>query len=151
LRLRVPSLRSEPQLAARIEDRLGALPGIRELQTNAVTGSVLVLHDTEQFDEARWTEAARSEGLFELTTEAPEARAPAPPRGATAWAAWEKANQVVHRASRDRLDLRTLIPLALVLWSIKQIVTERSLARTPWYTLLWYAFGIFTRFHPPPK
>jgi hypothetical protein len=39
----------------------------------------------------------------------------------------------------------------MVLWSFRQILTERPLARTPWYTLLWYAFGIFVRFNPPPK
>jgi hypothetical protein len=38
-----------------------------------------------------------------------------------------------------------------VAWAIRQILTERPIARTPWYTLLWYAWGIYTRFNAPPK
>jgi hypothetical protein len=151
MRLRVPALREEPELAARIEARLGALPGIRELRANATTGSLLILHDGEAFDEAGWTEAASAEGLFQLSADPPAAPAPDRPRGTAAWAAWDQANTAVNRVSRNLLDLRTLIPLCLALWSLRQILTERPLARTPWYTLLWYAFGIFTRFNPPPK
>jgi len=151
LRLRVPALRENRELALRIEERLGDLPGVRELRTSAVTGSVLLLLDEESFDEGRWTQVAEAEGLIRLAPEEPEEPAPPGPRGASVWAAWQQANTTVHRASRGVLDLRTLIPLCLVLWSIRQILLDRPLARTPWYTLLWYAFGIFTRFNPPPK
>lgn len=151
LRVRVPALREDPDLASRIVERLGDLPGVHAVQTNPVTASVLVLHEPEGFDEQKWSEAAHSEGLFVLSAGPPSALAPAAPRGAAAWAAWERVNHSVNRLSGNLLDLRTLIPLAMVLWSIRQILTERPLARTPWYTLLWYAFGIFTRFNPPPK
>jgi hypothetical protein len=150
LRLRMPALRQEPELAARITERLGDLPGVRELRSIPATGSVLVLYDAA-FDEAKWMETAESEGLIRISPEPPEELTPAAPRGATVWQAWEQANQAVNRASHSLLDLRTLIPLCLVLWSIRQILLDRPLARTPWYTLLWYAFGIFTRFSPPPR
>jgi hypothetical protein len=152
LRVRVAALRDEPELGRRIAAHLGALPGVSDIRVTESTGSVLVLHEAEQFDEERLARAAREAELFELTPEPTETTAAAPaPRGSAIWGAWGTANRTVNRFSRDLLDLRTLIPLALVLWSIRQILTERPLVRTPWYTLLWYAFGIFTRFSPPPK
>lgn len=153
LRLKVAALRANPEMAERIAERLSTLPGVIEVRATPATRSVLVLHEEERFSEEQLAAAAREAELFELSPVAPvdTTQEPARPRGATIWAAWESANRGLRHLSHGLLDLRTLIPLALVLWAFRQILTERPLVRTPWYTLLWYAFGIFTRFCPPPK
>jgi hypothetical protein len=150
LRVRVDRLRHDAELVRRVEERLSNLPGVRRIETVPETGSVLVLFEPSRFDEERLTNEAREAELFVLS--------PLPAQGGTATpdagpvrALWHRANVTVSEKSRGPLDIRTLVPLALVAWAIRQILTERPIARTPWYTLLWYAWGIYTRFNAPPK
>jgi hypothetical protein len=138
-------------------DRLSGLSGVNRVETKAETGSVLVLFDGERFDEEQFLETARREELLLIEDEAPSSvpanagSAPREPSGALAWGVWNHGNRAVARITGGIFDLGSLIPLAMVIWAIRQIALERPLARTPWYTLLWYAYGIFTKFHPGPK
>jgi hypothetical protein len=48
LRVKVPEVRRSPAFARRIEDQFRAVPGIREVRANPVTGNVLFLHDSDE-------------------------------------------------------------------------------------------------------
>jgi Heavy metal associated domain 2 len=153
LRVRVDRVRSDADLVHRIVERLSSVPGVTRIETRADTGSVLVLFEPSVFDEERLAGAAREAELFHLSAERTETieRRGALPPGAIARAVWERANSAVNQRSQGPLDLRTLFPLALAVWAVRQILTERPLARTPWYTLLWYAWGLYSRFNAAPR
>jgi hypothetical protein len=150
LRVRVDRVRHDADLVQRIVERLSRVPGVTRIETAPETGSVLVLFEPSRFDEERLERAAREGDLFQLTQQPVEPQY-APRNGGLVHSVWQNANIAVSQRSRGPLDLRTLVPLALVVWAIRQILTERPLARTPWYTLLWYAWGIYTRFTPSTK
>jgi hypothetical protein len=153
LRVRVGDLRENPDRASRIVGRLSDVPGVQRVETFPETGSVLVLHEGNGFDVERFIGIARDEGLFDVPPDVPVSAEPAlrPARGVTVYGGWDRANDWFAQGTRGLLDLRTLIPLAMVIWAIRQLVIERPPVRTPWYTLLWYAFGLFTKWNPEPK
>src|SRR5262249_48262862 len=46
------------------------------------------------------------------------------------------------RATTEGLDLRILLPVAMILLGFKALATDRG--RTPaWYNYFWFAFGLF--------
>jgi cation transport ATPase len=51
IRIKVPSVRRDPELLAEIERSFGAIPGIEEVMINPVTGSVVLKYDVEEHDE----------------------------------------------------------------------------------------------------
>src|SRR6516225_2841365 len=53
IRMKIPSARGHPELLAEIERSFGAIPGIVEVVTNAVTGSVVLKYDVQQHDDFR--------------------------------------------------------------------------------------------------
>jgi hypothetical protein len=146
LRVRVDRLRHDAELVHRVEERLSNLPGVRRIEMVPETGSVLVLFEPSRFDEERLASEAREAELFHLSL-SPRATEDGPSAGVLPHVIWRRANTFVNQKSRSPLDLRTLFPLALVAWAVKQILTERPIPRTPWYTLLWYAFGLYTKFN----
>jgi copper chaperone CopZ len=153
LRVRVERARHDAEHVQRIVERLSSVPGVTRIETRPDTGSVLVLFEPSRFDEEHLASAAREADLFQLSVEPSEASEPqeAQPRGGIGRAFWERANVAMNQRSQGPLDLRTLLPLALAVWALRQILTERPVVRTPWYTLLWYAWGLYTKFNPPAK
>ena len=150
LRVRVEQARHDAELGRRIGERLSGVPGVSRIETAPDTGSVLVLFEPSRFDEERLASAAREADLFHLDL-SPAVTGEGQPRDGLLGAVWQRANAAVNQRSRGPFDLRTLVPLVLVVWAVRQILTEPRLARTPWYTLLWYAWGIYTRFVPPAR
>jgi hypothetical protein len=144
----VEQARHDAELGRRIGERLSGVPGVSRIETAPDTGSVLVLFEPSRFDEEHLASAAREADLFHLDLSPTVTGEGLPPDGLLR-GVWQRANAAVNQRSRGPFDLRTLVPLALVVWAVRQILTEPRLARTPWYTLLWYAWGIYTRFTPP--
>jgi hypothetical protein len=58
-------------------------------------------------------------------------------------------NRRVGRATRWRLSLGVLVPLALTLWAIRD-ATRGPMRSLPWSTALWYAHGLFRDYNLPP-
>jgi copper chaperone CopZ len=50
LRLRIRDLKRSPDLARSIEQRLGRMAGVRRVEANPVTGSILVVYDENLLD-----------------------------------------------------------------------------------------------------
>jgi hypothetical protein len=49
VRLKAPSLKRSDTLAARLQQRLDPLPGVKQVEINATTGSVLIKYDQQLF------------------------------------------------------------------------------------------------------
>jgi cation transport ATPase len=51
IRMKVPSVKTNPELAEQIKQTFAAIPGIDEVTVNPITGSVVLKYDTEKHDE----------------------------------------------------------------------------------------------------
>jgi len=52
VKLKLPELQDSPDLAARLEGRLITVPGIRDVEARAVSGSLLVRYDARRLKES---------------------------------------------------------------------------------------------------
>src|SRR6516162_2489472 len=51
IRMKVPSVKTNPELTEQIKQTFAAIPGIEEVTVNTTTGSVVLKYDTEKHDE----------------------------------------------------------------------------------------------------
>jgi hypothetical protein len=159
VRLKIVYLRDNPELARELRERLVSVQGIRRVEANPLTGSLLVLYDPEEMTSLG--------SLFMLS----EAVTPLSPglnmaqieewlgqagngSGATASLASGIAsglgalNARVGRATGG-FDLRLLLPLMLFVLGIRRLLVAKSVPFPAWYDLLWFSFGTFLMLNPP--
>jgi hypothetical protein len=59
-------------------------------------------------------------------------------------------NQSVSRLTGGAADLRTLVPLGLVAWALREILSGRA-GPLAWSAALWYAHGLFRDYALPDE
>lgn len=160
IRLKVADVRENPTLAGELQQRLVSLPGVRRVEVNPRTGSVLILYEATAF--------ASAEALQELATplaeifpnldiNAPQGwtfsangsgSAPSPTQGIAAF--FSRLNKNIEAATGSTVDLRILLPLGLFVLGLRSllITDKRSLPR--WYDLFWFALGAYFLMRPKP-
>jgi heavy-metal-associated domain-containing protein len=134
----------EPLLAQLREQR-----GVRAARFNAASQSIVV-----EYDPAAVTEAVLLRRLPVAERAGPPSRAAQAPSSAAAEAVirrWWEADRSLARATANRVDLRTLVPLALALLAVRQLLLAGELEAAPWHALLWYSYNIFYQFHPETR
>ena len=152
LRIRVRHPHRHPQLMGRTQDHLEGKPGIRGVETNPTTGSVMVRYDPHQVSPDDILAMLKDVGVIALQTasdlgvELPEAG-----RSTTAVSVISVIDDLDRRISLltgRRIDLKLLFPATLFGLGIRQVATQGlGLAQVPGYILLWYAFDSFWKFH----
>jgi Heavy metal associated domain 2 len=135
LRLRLPRF-------ARVEglrEAVATQPGVTDCTWSARTGSILVRYRPEATGPPALVESVvRHTGL-----EAPPEDPTGPERPSPGVAAvFGEVDRRVRRMTGDRAGLGGLIPMALTLWAVGEIVRGRA-APLPWSSALWYAHGLF--------
>jgi hypothetical protein len=130
LRLRVRSKRGDAAYFGRVRDHLSQCPGVRQLQVNPVTGSVVVHHSLPLEGLLGF---GKANGLFEIE----ETPVGGPPPLARVSDAFAGLSQRLERATAGGLDLATLAFAALTGAALVQLA--RGNAGAPAVTLLWYA------------
>jgi hypothetical protein len=120
VRLKIISLRDNPELAREIRARLAGLQGIRRVEANPLTGSLLVLYDPEEI-----TSLA---GGFSTALGALNARVGNVTGG---------------------IDLRLLLPLTLFALGIRGLLVASKVPVPTWYDLLWFSFGTYFMLNRP--
>jgi hypothetical protein len=148
IRLKIPSIKGEPGLALEVHKQLAALPVIRRVEVNPVTGSVLVLYDPA--DSAAIAQLGRMmiPGLDLNAMPDPPDHAPRNGHGAgaPALAVTELArrlNERVEAISGGALDLKVLVPMSLVVGGLVRLIASRKVPSPAWYDFLWFAFGTY--------
>lgn len=130
-RIKIESRRGDVAYFREVEQPLSACPGITRLETNPVTGSLLILHagDLESIGGF-----AEERGLFRLATLYPPTIVPL-----KYWVSenLKELDRGLKVLSSEALDLTSLIFLALVGLAIYQVLEGNLMA--PAVTLLWYA------------
>jgi cation transport ATPase len=163
IRVKVHGGKGNRRLLHEIKQSLAPKPGVRQVDVNPTTGSVIVHYDDRahpDFHQAL-TEHGRNTGLFAL--QPPEISevdrmAETIQREAEFLAAHsETARSIVEfvksvdaglkRATNNNLDLKVLLPLGMAVYAFLEVGAEVS---TPlWVTLGIFSFNSFVALHPP--
>jgi hypothetical protein len=141
VRLKIPQKRGDFRYFDRIAELFTDCPGITQLQLNPPAASILICHVTE-IDFLNIAEFAQTKGLFTII-EQPEEEGfsipylPIPKLTSTGL---NRLDESLMDFSQGRLDGRSLLILALIGLSVRQITKGHVLG--PASTLLWYAFSL---------
>lgn len=147
VRLRVGGLKRDPGSAREIQDRIADHPGVRQVEANPVTGSVVIHFDPAAGTPGEFLRQVVPEHVAAEWEAAPAQAFDGSPRGfAPAGRIAGLFRQVDRRveATTGGLDLKVLLPVALFLFGMRALLApKKKLALPTWYDLLWFAFGSF--------
>lgn len=153
VRLRLPCLHDDPELAQAVADTVAALDGVDEVQVRAWTGSILCRYDPDRLDAAAISDAvcatatADTSGGADRADRRRLARIARQGTGVThaAAALFKGLDADVLQATDGRLDLADAAALGMLAVSVTKVASARTLPLPSWYDLVWYAYTIFTR------
>lgn len=155
VRLKAFQVKGNPALARQAQDKLGAVPGVREVRANPLTGSVLLLLDrVKMLEPEALAPLAAALGQFFPEIEARElgagiitgagAAAPGPGGAAVEGLAGSVGALNARIAGlTGGIDLRLLLPLSLVYLGVRQLLTAKKTRTPAWYDYLWFGFSTF--------
>jgi hypothetical protein len=154
--------RENSELLRKIGEDLSALNWITHVKTSPITGTLLVNYDHEKTQAVEVVE--RLVGItglpimqpmpqedFSTTDEENQDDVRFMVRSTYLQAVRNSLrglDQKILRTSGGNLDLKTLFPLALILWGIKKLLTDHPVPSVPYYVLLWWGFRSFMIFNP---
>ena len=116
VRLRIREKCKDPMYFEEVRRQLTALPGIDEVRINCNTGTVLLLHTEESLD--RLGDRLLPLGLFDMHSD-PE---PAKPALAQLSSGIAMVDTAIQDSSGGRVDLRALAYIAMMGFTLHQIV-----------------------------
>lgn len=134
-------------------DALHELPGIEGCAWSSRTRSLLVRYAPDALtpDEIARSVAQRAQVAAPDPDDSPPA-APADARSPVASAvadAFGDLNQRITRLTHGTLDLGILVPIALTIWAVREVL-RGQVAPLAWSSALWYAHGLYRDYNPPP-
>lgn len=157
VRVKISRLKENPVLVREVQERLSDIQGIRRVEVNPITGSVLILYDRTEFEslDSLLSLAAGLSPLFpDLEFSEVEGwLTPANGDGnATSVAerlatSFGSLNTKVGETTGG-IDLKLLLPLTLFLLGIRGVLVAGKGVFPTWYDLLWFAFGTFFMLNP---
>jgi hypothetical protein len=140
VRVKIPPKKGDFRYFDRIAESFADCPGITQLQLKPSAASILICHGTET-DFLNITEFAQTNGLFTIIEQPEEALTiPYLPIPMLASIGLNRLDESLMNFSRDRLDGRSLLFLALIGLAVRQMTKGHLLG--PASTLLWYAFSV---------
>jgi hypothetical protein len=145
LRLRVPARISEAVMEA-----LRAAPGVTSAAWSPRTDSLLVLYDPDATAGPAILDLLRdlAEGEAGVAWEEQSRRVSEPTVASAVVGTVSEIDHRVRRSSRGMLRLGTLVPAALTLWAVTEIMRGRT-GPLGWSSALWYAHGLFRDYNLP--
>jgi hypothetical protein len=159
VRVKIPRVKNDPNLANELREKFSAVRGIRQVEANPLTGSVLVLYDTSATETFEFLPAL-SEAFSSVFPDADligldgsenhsSNGAKAAPLANRVSAFLGALDARVEQAAGGSVDLRFLVPLSLVLLGIARLVMAKRVPFPAWYDFFWFAFGTFIALNPP--
>jgi len=151
IRVRLDRASRSPEGVQSLVDAISKVEGVRQVQANPVSGSILVHYDPEVLGIEGLYLAARAANLNVVQPQ--EAARPGwsvePSLVAQSInSAFGRLDTTIADITGGKIDAKTIAPLGLVGLALRQIVVSgASLRNAPWYVLLWYSFGLFTRYN----
>jgi hypothetical protein len=123
---------------------------IQQVKTNPPIGSMTLYCDAEVGDLENFFAPLQELGL--IVNDAPDAPSGKTAVAATVTGAMARLNQRVNQFTEGSVDLRSLVPLLLGLWAMRQFFgkSQSRMRIVPWYALAWYAFDTFMKLNASP-
>jgi hypothetical protein len=147
-----------PEALARLQSGVLKVRGVTRCEANRTTGCLLVHFDEAGFDAGRFSRAVG--GLADDRRPRGPAVTAAPVRvhdGGPSHLArvinvrLRLLDRRLRRATGDRVDLRTIVPIGFAGLAIREIVVNSAhLPAIPWYVLAWYAFDSYLKLQDSP-
>jgi len=137
LRVRLPLEARTAGLAEVIR----ALPGVTEATWNEQTRGLFVRYLDAEVGPDTIIDAVASHARIPALGHAAANGGPQP-LAATVASAVGRLDERVSRTTRGQLDLGLLVPIALTVWAIRDVLRPR-VAPLSWSSALWYAHGLF--------
>jgi hypothetical protein len=150
VRLKIPEVKDNPELARQAQEKLGRVPGIQRVEANPSTGSLMILYDVamlasvetlgplgeifgELFPEVALEELAA--GLQELMEAGDAAH--------TTGGLLDGFTTLVNPGPSRNFNLNLLLPLTLLFLGGRSLFTSKETHFPAWYDYLWFGFSTF--------
>jgi hypothetical protein len=158
IRLKISRLKRDPKYAVAIRDRLLTLPGVRRVEANPLTASVVVSYNdpatTLPALVPNLSEALQQFASPDLDRKEIEAILTSPSNGngshppatplATRINSWlGTMDESVDWVTGGNIDLRVLLPLSLFVLGIGRLLSSGNVQSPTWFDFLWFSFGTF--------
>lgn len=155
VRLKVAKIKGNPAMARKAEEKLAKVPGIRQVEAKPGTGSLLIHYDTEHLFSMASLEilSATLGELFpeiEAVTMATWLGSLVENPGTEPGSALAEGVTGTFSALNARvrnitggLDLKVLVPLALIFFGLRGLWVSEKTASPSWSNLLWFGFASF--------
>lgn len=155
VRLKVARVKGNPALARRAQEKLAKVPGIKQVEAKPGTGSLLIHYDTEHLFSMASLEilsatlgelfpeievATLMTGLMPLTENPGAGTGSALAEGITG--SFSALNTGLSNITGG-LDLKVLVPLALIFFGLRGLWAAEKIAAPSWSNLLWFGFASF--------
>ncbi len=155
VRLKAAEIKGNPSLARQAQEKLAKVPGITQVEAKPGTGSLLVHYDTEHLFSMASMEilsetlgelfpeieiGALMAGLLSLTENPGLNPGSALAEGITG--SFGALNTGVSSITGG-LDLKVLVPLALIFFGLRGLWTSEKIPAPSWSNLLWFGFASF--------
>ncbi len=136
-RMKVPAKKGSDAFFRALVETISTLPGIESVETNSLTGSVLVCHHS---DTPSLCESIRKQSLISLKN-AGTKRTSLRQDITTGVRA---VNRNLSSLTGGKVDLLDVAGIYLLGAGVYQVF-KGNLAAPAWYTAFWYAFGIMSK------
>jgi hypothetical protein len=137
LRVRVPSRKGDLNYFSGVSDCFAECEGVEQVDINPNTGSVLLLHRT---DEETLAGYARTHELFDMKEQE---------RSATSF-----HRQIGESLSGLNSQIKGFTGAGMDLWDVTFVgllgsgvyqILRGNMTAIPWYSALWYALGVYSK------
>jgi hypothetical protein len=155
VRLRVARVKGNPALARQAQEKLAKVPGIKQVEAKAGTGSLLIHYDLEDLFSTASLDlfsatlgelfpeieiASLMAGLMSLTENPAAGTGTAVAAGITD--SFGALNARLGKITGG-VDLKLLAPLALIFLGLRGLWSSEKVSSPSWSNLLWFGFASF--------
>jgi len=139
LRLKIPSKKGDIAYFSSLRNEFSKNQGIKGVEVNPLTGSVLFIHNANKDS---ITQHAEAKSLFRLVEKVEESSLSSSISGA-----FKDLNKQVNSFTDGEIDIPGIAFLGLLAIGIFQI-SRGNFTAPAWYTAFWYALNIFLKAQP---
>jgi Heavy metal associated domain 2 len=153
-RYRLPKRSRTKEVAQKIRDKVSSVPGVKDVEVNERTGSVLISHDEKPniLPEIHGAMDSVALDLFEEVLEE-EGETFIPGFSVIAHMIRKRvksADVAIAEKTKNYLDLKSLVPLVFLGAGILRASKSKNVVgHVPALVLFYYAFDTYFKFHPP--
>jgi hypothetical protein len=164
VRVKIPGARRQPAIIGQLADSIASIPGVKLVEHNAGTGSIVIHYDQHSHGDFHSVLASHGEdtGTFQLALpevsevdhiaenieREAEFLAAHSETARTIVDAVKSFNNGLKRMTNNNVDLKVLLPLGLAGWALLE--HDPEIATPLWLTLSIFSFNSFVSLHAAP-